>query len=68
MKLLIQINSIFRDEHEKDNENDDSERYQDPDNEVGLFAGIQYDQDDDEADKIYESIDEKMDERRKIRR
>jgi pre-mRNA-processing factor 6 len=35
------------------------------DDEAGLFAGMEYDQDDEEADKIYESIDEKMDERRR---
>lgn len=51
-----------------DDENDDSERYQDPDNEVGLFAGGVYDKDDDEADRIYREVDEKMDRRRKIRR
>jgi len=53
----------------KDDKNDDdAERYQDPDNEVGLFAGGIYDKDDDEADRIYQEIDEKMDRRRKARR
>lgn len=53
----------------KDDKNDDdAERYQDPDNEVGLFAGGIYDKDDDEADRIYQEIDEKMDRRRKVRR
>ncbi|KAI1270216.1 PRP1 splicing factor [Xylariaceae sp. FL1019] len=53
----------------KEQENDnDNERYQDPDNEVGLFAGGIYDQDDDEADRIFREIDDKMDKRRKIRR
>jgi len=52
----------------KDDKNDDdAERYQDPDNEVGLFAGGIYDKDDDEADRIYQEIDEKMDRRRKAR-
>jgi hypothetical protein len=51
-----------------DDENDDADRYQDPDNEVGLFAGGVYDKDDDEADRIYREVDEKMDRRRKIRR
>lgn len=53
-----------------DDETDDAaaERYQDPDNEVGLFAGGVYDKDDDEADRIYREVDEKMDRRRKIRR
>ncbi|KAF3006138.1 hypothetical protein E8E14_005700 [Neopestalotiopsis sp. 37M] len=51
-----------------DDDNDEAERYQDPDNEVGLFAGGVYDKDDDEADRIYREVDEKMDRRRKIRR
>jgi pre-mRNA-processing factor 6 len=52
----------------EEDENDDADRYQDPDNEVGLFAGGVYDKDDDEADRIYREVDEKMDRRRKIRR
>ncbi|KAG9244757.1 putative Pre-mRNA-splicing factor prp1 [Calycina marina] len=52
----------------KEEENDDDERFQDPENEVGLFAGGAYDQDDDEADRIYQEVDEKMDRRRKARR
>ncbi|KAI0434423.1 PRP1 splicing factor [Xylaria sp. FL1042] len=51
---------------EEDDAND--ERFQDPDNEVGLFAGGIYDKDDDEADRIYREIDEKMDKRRRARR
>ncbi|KAI0134739.1 PRP1 splicing factor [Xylariales sp. AK1849] len=51
-----------------DEENDEPDRYQDPDNEVGLFAGGVYDKDDDEADRIYREVDEKMDRRRRIRR
>lgn len=43
-------------------------RFQDPDNEVGLFAYGQFDQEDDEADRIYKEVDEKMDKRRKARR
>ncbi len=53
---------------EKKEEDDDDERFQDPENEVGLFAGGTYDRDDDEADRIYQEVDEKMDRRRKIRR
>ena len=53
---------------EKKEEDDDDERFQDPENEVGLFAGGAYDQDDDEADRIYQEVDEKMDRRRKARR
>lgn len=46
----------------------DPDQYQDPDNETGLFAGMVYEADDEEADKIYEAVDAKMDERRKARR
>jgi pre-mRNA-processing factor 6 len=46
----------------------DSEQFQDPDNEFGLFAGGAYEQDDEEADKIYEQVDTAMDSRRKQRR
>lgn len=54
---------------EKKPEQDDyEERYQDPDNEVGLFANGIYDQDDDEADRIWQSVDEKREKRRKKRR
>ncbi|KAI9789872.1 MAG: hypothetical protein M1835_001381 [Candelina submexicana] len=53
---------------EKKEEDDDDERFQDPENEVGLFANGAYDREDDEADRIYQGIDEKMDRRRKIRR
>ena len=53
----------------KDDEGDDApERYQDPENEVGLFANGAYDRDDDEADRIYQEVDERMDRRRKLRR
>jgi pre-mRNA-processing factor 6 len=53
---------------EKKPEEDDDERYQDPENEVGLFANGAYDRDDDEADRIYQEVDEKMDRRRRARR
>jgi pre-mRNA-processing factor 6 len=53
---------------EKEEADDDDERYQDPENEVGLFASGVYDKDDDEADRIYQEVDEKMDRRRKMRR
>ncbi|TVY45740.1 Pre-mRNA-splicing factor [Lachnellula subtilissima] len=52
----------------KEEEEGDDERFQDPENEVGLFAGGAYDKDDDEADRIYQEVDEKMDRRRKARR
>jgi pre-mRNA-processing factor 6 len=49
-------------------EEDDDDRFQDPENEVGLFAYGQYDREDDEADRIYQEVDERMDRRRKLRR
>ncbi|KAK4190729.1 PRP1 splicing factor, N-terminal-domain-containing protein [Podospora australis] len=49
-------------------DNDDDGRYQDPDNEVGLFAGGIYDKDDEEADRIWQEVDEKMASRRKKQR
>ncbi|CEJ62447.1 Putative Pre-mRNA splicing factor prp1 [Penicillium brasilianum] len=52
----------------EDKAEEEDERFQDPDNEVGLFAYGQFDQEDDEADRIYQEVDEKMDRRRKIRR
>ncbi|KAG5923680.1 hypothetical protein E4U61_002799 [Claviceps capensis] len=51
----------------KDDDDDDDERFQDPDNEVGLFSGGIYDKDDEEADKIWEWVDERMDRRKKQR-
>ncbi len=47
-------------------EGEDQEK--DPDTETGLFAGVPYEADDEEADRIYEAIDAKMQERRKARR
>lgn len=52
---------------EKEEDEDDS-RYQDPENEQGLFAGGLYDKDDEEADRIFKEVDEKMDKRRRARR
>jgi pre-mRNA-processing factor 6 len=46
----------------------DPEQFQDPDNEYGLFAGTTYEADDEEADKIYEQVDQTMDSRRRARR
>lgn len=46
----------------------DPDQFQDPDNEYGLFAGTTYEADDEEADKIYEQVDENMDARRRARR
>jgi pre-mRNA-processing factor 6 len=52
----------------KKDDDDDDERFQDPENEVGLFAGGAYDEDDDEADRIYQTVDERMEKRRKTQR
>ncbi|KAI7903318.1 PRP1 splicing factor, N-terminal-domain-containing protein [Cokeromyces recurvatus] len=49
-------------------DDDDDERFQDPDNEVGLFSTAPYEQDDEEADRVWDMIDAKMDERRRARR
>ncbi|KAK7061468.1 PRP1 splicing factor, N-terminal-domain-containing protein [Favolaschia claudopus] len=46
----------------------DPDQFQDPDNEYGLFAGTTYEQDDEEADKIYQEVDDAMDARRRARR
>lgn len=53
---------------EDDRPEEDDERFQDPENETGLFAYGQYDRDDDEADRIYQDVDERMERRRKLRR
>ncbi|KAL9614817.1 MAG: hypothetical protein Q9167_000727 [Letrouitia subvulpina] len=52
----------------KDEDNDDDDRFQDPENEVGLFANGAYDREDDEADRIYQEVDERMGKRRKLQR
>lgn len=53
----------------KEEDDDEADRFQDPDNEVGLFSsGMNYDKEDDEADRIYQDVDEKMDKRRRARR
>ncbi|TEB19568.1 hypothetical protein FA13DRAFT_1646684 [Coprinellus micaceus] len=46
----------------------DPEQFQDPDNEYGLFAGMTYEADDEEADRIYEQVDDAMDSRRRAGR
>ncbi|GKT90931.1 PRP1 splicing factor [Colletotrichum tofieldiae] len=51
-----------------ENDNDDDDRFKDPDNEVGLFAGGVYDKDDEEADRIWKEVDEKMARRRQKQR
>ncbi|EXJ69335.1 uncharacterized protein A1O5_07371 [Cladophialophora psammophila CBS 110553] len=49
----------------QEQEEEDDERFQDPDNETGLFASGTFTQDDDEADRIYQDVDERMGKRRK---
>lgn len=53
------------DKKKQEQEEEEDERFQDPDNEEGLFAYGQYDRDDDEADRIYQDVDEKLAKRRK---
>ena len=52
----------------KQDEDAEEEQFQDAENEEGLFATGNYDRDDDEADRIYQTVDERMDRRRKARR
>ena len=52
----------------KQDEDDHEEQFRDAENEEGLFATGNYDRDDDEADRIYQDVDERMDRRRKVRR
>lgn len=49
-------------------ENEQEDRFQDPDDEVGLFASGSFDRDDDEADRLYQDVDERMERRRKVQR
>lgn len=46
----------------------DPEKFQDPDNEYGVFAGTTYEQNNKEADQIYESVDDKVDLRQRKQR
>ena len=46
-------------------EAEEEDRFADPDNETGLFASGTFTQDDDEADRIYQDVDEKIARRRK---
>lgn len=46
----------------------DDERFQDPENETGLFSGGDFMAEDDVADRIYRDVDERMEKRRKSRR
>ncbi len=46
----------------------DEDRYVDPDDESNLFAGTVYEADDADADAVWESVEERMDGRRRARR
>ena len=50
---------------DKDDDEDEEGRFQDPENETGLFASAVYEQDDEEADRIWDSVDRSMDDRRR---
>jgi pre-mRNA-processing factor 6 len=52
----------------KEDDNEAEAAYQDPENDAGLFANLAYDREDDEADRIYQAVDEKMEKRRRARR
>ena len=53
---------------EKEGGEGEDGQFQDPENESGLFAGMVYDKDDEEADNVYEMVQEKLAQRSKIRR
>lgn len=46
----------------------DPDQFQDPEDERNLFAGTVYEADDEEADRIWDAVDARMDERRKAYR
>lgn len=52
----------------KQDDEAEEDQFRDAENEEGLFATGNYDRDDDEADRIYQTVDERMDRRRKQRR
>ncbi len=52
----------------KEDDEEVEDQFRDAENEEGLFATGNYDRDDDEADRIYQTVDERMDKRRKARR
>lgn len=49
-------------------EDEDDERFQDPEEETALFATSVYEKDDEEADRIWDTVDRHMDERRRKQR
>lgn len=52
----------------KDEDQEVDEQFRDAENEEGLFATGNYDREDDEADRIYQAVDDRMGRRRKISR
>ena len=52
----------------KQDEEPEDDQFANAENEEGLFATGNYDRDDEEADQIYKTVDERMDKRRKARR
>ena len=52
----------------KENDEPEEDQFRDAENEEGLFATGNYDRDDDEADRIYQTVEERMDKRRKTQR
>ncbi|KAJ3276828.1 hypothetical protein HDV01_002883 [Terramyces sp. JEL0728] len=52
----------------RERDDDGFNQYEDPDNETGLFNGAPYEREDEEADRIYKEVEQKMDERRRARR
>ncbi|KIH94211.1 pre-mRNA-processing factor 6 [Sporothrix brasiliensis 5110] len=67
MQLQNKANGRDSKDDDKDDTADDPQ-YQDPDNEVGLFSGGIYEKDDEEADRIWQEVDEKMAKRRQKQR
>lgn len=60
------LNKKEDDAQQNDNEEENDERFQDPENEEGLFASSnQLDAEDEEAERIYNEIDRRMEERHK---
>lgn len=50
------------------NDQDNADPNRDPENDTGLFAHGNYDQEDDEADRLYQMVDDKLERRRKPQR
>ena len=51
----------------KKGDDEDDDKFQDPENEVGLFSGGIYDKEDEEADRIWDWVEERMDRRKRQR-